>query len=109
MQPSQQVEIPERLRVVFTLSHLLQCLETSKEPIVAAQYRSVVRHLSEEFGRTKVDDAFRAVLRIFPAASEVYENLNYAQAGLCRLPLEMSLTTEAQAREAIGIARQTAV
>ena len=38
----------------------------------------------------------------FPAAAEVYENLQYAHAGLCRAPLEMSLQSELAARELLA-------
>ena len=42
-----------------------------------------------------------ALLNTFPAAAELYENQQYAQAGLCRQPLELSLNTEQQARKEI--------
>ena len=38
----------------------------------------------------------------FPAAAEVYENLQYGHAGLVRAPLEMSLSSELAARELLG-------
>ena len=41
------------------------------------------------------------VLDAHPAASQVYENLHYGHAGLCRSPLEWALGAELRAREAI--------
>ena len=38
----------------------------------------------------------------FPTVSELYENLNYAHAGLCRSPLETGLAAEVAARAAIS-------
>lgn len=101
MQAAKYIRIPERLRVVAGLAQLLERLGTNAPDIGAAQYQSIVRHLSDELGRTETDDALNAVLALFPATAEVYENLHYAQAGLCRTPLELSFDTELQARAAI--------
>jgi hypothetical protein len=95
------IRLPERLRVVVTLAQLLERLEGSLRPEAADQYRSVVRHLGEELERLDADEALDVVLRSFPAAAEVYENLHYHQAGLCRSALEPSLNAEVQARVAI--------
>jgi hypothetical protein len=48
-----------------------------------------------------MDDDLQAVLNTFPAAAELYENLNYQHAGLCRSPLDRSLAAEVKARELI--------
>jgi hypothetical protein len=42
----------------------------------------------------------------FPAAAEVYENLQYAHAGLCRVPLEVSLTSELATRSLLDRVRK---
>jgi hypothetical protein len=102
MQAQKPIQIPERLRVVVTLSQLLQRLETSAEPVAAIQFQAVVQHLAEELGRTPSDDTLDAVLRAFPSTAELYENLHYEQAGLCRSALELSLNTEMQARAVIA-------
>lgn len=101
MQTAHTIQIPERLRVFVTLAQLLERLEVGVRASGADQYRSVVRHLVEEIGRLEGDPALDAVLGMFPAASELYENLRYEQAGLCRAPLEASLNSELQARAAI--------
>ncbi|HJV63550.1 MAG TPA: hypothetical protein VJ743_21550 [Albitalea sp.] len=93
--------LPDRLKVVLTLAHVLQRLERGAGPVGADQYRSVAVRLSEELGRQPADAALQAILDAHPAAAEVYENLNYRHAGLCRAPLERALTAELRAREAI--------
>ena len=101
--------IPEHFRVVITLAHMLQQLEGSTVPVGADQYRSVVRHLSDELTKLPVDDDLQAVLAAYPAATELYENLNYEYAGLCRSPLDASLSAELKAKEAIDRARRGGV
>lgn len=94
--------IPDHLTVVLTLAHVLQRLEGSREPVGAEQYRSVVAHLSDELEQIPPSADFQALLEAYPAAAELYENLNYRHAGLCRSPLELSLAAELRAREAIA-------
>jgi len=95
------IEVPERLRVMVTLARLLERLEGSSQPMSADQYRAVARHLAQELAVTPQDATLDAVLGLFPAAAEMYENLHYDQAGLCRHDLERSLNSEAAARAAL--------
>lgn len=93
IQPIQPVRIPESLRVVVTLAQLLERLERS--PGAAPdQYRSVVRHLGAELARRELDAPLDAVLKAFPATAELYENLRYEHAGLCRSPMDAALIAE---------------
>ena len=89
------------LTVTHVLAQLLERLEHSPVPVDAVQYRSVVTHLVEEFAEVSPGEGLRTLLDHHPAASEVYENLNYAVAGLCRSPLDISLAAERLAKEAI--------
>ena len=89
------------LTTVHVLAALLERLENSKVPVGAEQYRSVVLHLVDEFNEVS-DLGLGALLDAHPAAAEVYENVNYAHAGLCRSSLETSLAAELQAKTAIG-------
>ncbi len=102
MQTAHTLQIPERLRVLVTLAQLLERLEVGVRAGGADQYQSVVRHLVEELDRLEDHPALDAVLGMFPATSELYENLRYAQAGLCRTPLQRSLDSELQARAALA-------
>jgi hypothetical protein len=91
----------DHLAVVLTLAHVLQRLEGSREPVGAEQYRSVVAHLTEEMRQVPPSAEFQALLEAYPAAAELYENLNYGHAGLCRSPLELALGAELRARQLI--------
>lgn len=96
------------LTVAHTLAALLERLENSRVAVGADQYRSVVMHLVDELAAVPAGDALRTLLDAHPAAGQVYENLNYEHAGLCRSPLEFSLAAEFQARQAIERARRQA-
>ncbi|HEX6706998.1 MAG TPA: hypothetical protein VF169_19730 [Albitalea sp.] len=93
--------IPQHLTVVLTLAHVLEQLERSGT-VGAEQYRLVARRLADELAAVPVDAVLQAVLDAHPAAAEVYENLNYRHAGLCRSPLERALSAELKAKEAIA-------
>ena len=89
------------LTVTHVLAELLERLEHSAEPVGPEQYLSVVNHLVEAFGDVGYGVELGALLDTHPAAAELYENINYQYAGLCRSPLETSLSAERQARQVI--------
>ncbi len=89
------------LTVTHVLAQLLERLEHSQVPVDPVQYRSIVTHLVNEFGDVSPGEGLRTLLDNHPAAAQVYENLNYAVAGLCRSPLDISLAAERLAKEAI--------
>jgi hypothetical protein len=105
MNATQPQVIPDHLKVVLTLAHVLQRLELSSERVGADQYRSVVSHLSGELETLPVNAELQAVLAAYPAAAELYENLNYRHAGLCRSPLDSALSAELKARQVIERAK----
>jgi hypothetical protein len=96
------IAIPPALTLVATLAQLLQRLESSPTPPSALQYRTVVERLSQALDEAPRGEALDALLHAMPAAAELYENLNYEHAGLCRSPLEASLNAELAARRLIG-------
>jgi hypothetical protein len=96
------------LAVAHVLAQLLEKLENSAVPVGAEQYRSVVMHLVEEFRDVDSGAELGNLLDSYPAAAQVYENLNYQHAGLCRSALDASLASERAARKAIDRARQPA-
>ena len=106
MKTSHSTQSPARLAVAVLLSQLLERLDRSTEPVGAEQYLSVVRHLKEEFDELGTENTLSALLDAYPSAAELYENLNYQHAGLCRSPLERSLDAELLAREVIERARR---
>lgn len=95
---------PARYAVAVMLAQLLEKLDRSTVPVGAEQYRSVVRHLSAEFEALQSDNGLSRLLDAFPSAAELYENLNYRHAGLCRSPLDSALDAEVRARKAIALA-----
>jgi hypothetical protein len=87
------------------LARMLERLDRSVEPVDPQQYRGVVDHLAEVLRSVPHDAALEAVLQASPATAELYENLHYQHAGLCRSPLDLSLGAELAARSAIESAR----
>jgi len=89
------------LTVTRVLAQLLDRLENSTKPVGAAQYRSVVNHLVNELHVIPHGAELGALLDAHPAAAELYENLYYDVAGLCRSSLDASLAAERLARDSI--------
>lgn len=92
-------------RNLVMLARMLERLDRSTVAVDPQQYRAVVDHLGEMLLAAPHDAALEAVLQASPATAELYENLQYAHAGLCRSPLEPALQAELAARDAIAAAR----
>jgi hypothetical protein len=88
------------------LARVLERLERSTEAVDPDQYRSVVNHLASELAVAPRDAALQAVLQACPFAAEIYENIHYQYAGLCRSSAESGVAAERSARAAIERARQ---
>jgi len=95
------------LDVVHALARLLQRMEANPATMDAHQYRTVVEQLKKAFEKVEPGPGLQLVLEDAPAASEVYENLRYAHAGLVRSPLEKALNAELEARRIIDQAAAT--
>ena len=95
-------------RNLVTLSRMLERLDCSTVAVDAQQYLGVVDHLSEILRNVPHDAGLDALLEASPATAELYENLHYEHAGLCRSPLEAGLNAELAARAAIDAARKAA-
>ncbi len=91
-----------RSSVSKTSLDVTERLEHSPVPVGADQYRSVVVHLVNEFGDVAPGDALGRLLDSYPAAAQVYENLQYAHAGLCRSGLDAAMAAELRAKEVIA-------
>ena len=92
--------------MLLTLAQLLERHEQNLVPTAAEQYRSVVEHLSKELGQVEPGEDLHVLLDSFPATAQLYENLHYAHAGLCRSPLDASLDAELLARSVIERAQR---
>ena len=91
-------------RTAGVLAQLLERLDASRIPVDAHQYRTVVMGLAQMLADDSVD--WQPLLAESPAAAAVYENLHYAEAGLCRSDLDAAMRAEVAARGAIEAARR---
>ena len=98
--------LPSRLRNLASLAGLLERLEQRPLEVSAAQYRAVAAQLSSLLETTPQDDTLDALLDRVPALAELYENLQYRHAGLCRHELEPTLAAEQAATAAIQRAQR---
>lgn len=96
------------LTATRVLAALLERLDQSTAAVDAQQYQSVVQRLSDALREPDSSPGLGVVLDQFPAAAELYENLHYQHAGLCRMPLDSALSAEQLAREWIKRAQQSA-
>ena len=90
-------------RTAAVLAQLLERLDASRTSVDAHQYRTVVARLSDMLADPDVD--WQPLLEQSPAAARLYENLHYAEAGLCRSPLEAATRAEVAARALIDTVR----
>jgi hypothetical protein len=93
-------------RNLVVLARMLDRLERSPEPVDPEQFRTVVARVTAELETSPRDAGLDAVLDTFPVVAELYENLNYGHAGLCRSALDAALAAELAARAAIEAARR---
>lgn len=100
--------LPSRLHSLAAMSELLQRLELQPGSASPEQYRGVARQVSALLAQAEPDAHLQALLAAAPATSELYENMRYELAGLCRSPLERALRAEQAAVTAINRARRTA-
>lgn len=91
-------------RIAVVVAQLLERLDASREPVDAHQYQVVVERLEALLGEPGID--WQPLLQDCRAAATVYENLHYADAGLCRSPLDLAADAELAARDAIEAARR---
>ncbi|MCK9515999.1 MAG: hypothetical protein WCZ18_02340 [Ottowia sp.] len=91
-------------RAAVVVAQLLERLDASRQPVDAHQYRTVALRLAEFMQDPDID--WEPLLEHSPAAAMVYENLHYANAGLCRSPLTLSAEAELAARDIMDAARR---
>ncbi|MFM9915299.1 MAG: hypothetical protein ACKVOX_05785 [Rhizobacter sp.] len=89
------------VHTAFSLAHLLQHIECSGGPVNAEQYLKVVSRLKDALAGSLPDVALAAVLRTYPAAAEIHENLTYETAGLSRASLESNVSSEVLAAQVL--------
>ena len=105
--PSPDLEsLRTSVHTAFSLAHLLERIERSGGAVDAQSYRNVVARLQEALSRPLPDAALAAVLRSYPSAAEVFENMNYAHAGLPCASLECKVASEVLAAQVLRRASQ---
>lgn len=95
------------ITVTRVLASLLERMERSNEPRDAGQYREVVRRLADALATVKSGETLGALLDAHPGASQIYENINYQYAGLCRSALDPALAAENEVRQLIDRIKRT--
>ena len=102
MNTSTPLQIPAALWPLMAMGTLLERLERLPRGAAPAQYRDVVLKVQGLLGEAEPGAALDAVLTALPAVAELYENLHYAHAGLCRSPLEAALDAELAAKASLA-------
>jgi hypothetical protein len=97
-----RLAVPAELLSLVRLAQLLQALEGQGHAADPHQYQLLVQKLAAELREQQGHEMLAGLLDHFPAAAEVYENLQYGHAGLVRAPLETSLASELAARDLLG-------
>ena len=95
------LRVPLQLQTLAAMASLLQRLDATPRSASAQQYRDVALQVRRLLGEAEPGALLDSLLAAYPASAEVYENLNYAHAGLCRSPLESGLNAELAARESL--------
>jgi hypothetical protein len=92
-------------RNLLALAQMLRKVERSRVAVDPDQYRALVAQINQELLQHPQDAAFEALLAGVPELAELWENLQYERAGLCRSPLDAAIGAEQAARAAIARAR----
>ena len=83
------------------LAGVFERVERSGTAVDAQQYLVLVDRLKASLAADLPTQGLDAVLAAHPAAAELYENLHYAHAGLCRSPLESAVAAETATRDVL--------
>ncbi len=94
-----------QLSIIETLAYALERVERGFSSVSPLQYLRLTARLSEALHTVGPGVSLQAVLESFPATVELYENVNYERAGLCRSPLQASSDAEVMARTILARAR----
>jgi hypothetical protein len=103
-QPSPQAG-SARLSIIETLAYALERVERGFSSVSPQQYQQLTTRLADALRTEAAGVSLQALLDAFPAAAELYENVNYELAGLCQSPLQASSDAEVMARTIVARAR----
>ena len=106
MESNTRPTLPHALRDLAAMAALLERLELNPHGSASAsQYRDVALRVRSLLAEAPPGPMFDMLLSAAPATASLYENLQYAHAGLVRTPLEAALEAERAAAAAIAKAR----
>ncbi|MGH6647015.1 hypothetical protein [Aquabacterium sp.] len=94
-----------QLSIIETLAYALERVERGFSSVSPRQYQQLTARLSQALRTVGPGVALQPLLDSFPAMAELYENVNYERAGLCRSPLQASSDAEVMARTIVARAR----
>lgn len=107
MESNTRRTLPAALRDLAAMASLLERLELNPHGSASAdQYRGVALRVRGLLADAPPGPMLDMLLAAAPATAALYENLQYAHAGLVRAPLEAALNAELAAAAAIAKARQ---
>ncbi len=98
--------LPARLHALAAMAGLLERLERAPTSASPEQYRGVAQQVMRLLAEAEPDEHLHLLLNAAPQSAELYENLRYEIAGLCRAPLDTALNAELAATAAIAAARK---
>ncbi|MCU0968666.1 MAG: hypothetical protein MUF03_07535 [Rubrivivax sp.] len=96
------ITVPARLHEVAALALMLEMAERGAAHLDAGPYRVLASRLADALSTQPMDEPLDQLLGAFPAAAEVYENLQYAHGGLVRSRLDHAVAAEHGARSLIA-------
>lgn len=94
-----------QLSIIETLAYALERVERGFSSISPRQYQQLTARLSDSLRTVGPGVSLQTLLDAFPSTAELYENVNYDRAGLCRSPLQASSDAEVMARAIVARAR----
>ena len=90
--------VAPELKPLAAMGLLLERLDRLPRSATPTQYRDVVMKIQGMLEDAAPGSALEGVLHAFPAMAELYENLHYAHAGLCRSQQDAAVEAELAAR-----------
>ena len=103
-----QIRIPARLHALAATAMLLERLEQLPRSASAEQYRAVVQQLNTLLDEADNEPTLGSLLDGLSGLAELHENRHYAEAGLCRSPLDTAVQAEQLARDLLDRLRNKA-
>jgi hypothetical protein len=96
-----RLRVTASLQPLVAMAVMLERLEQLPRGATAEQYREVACRVQALLEAVEPSAELDRVLALLPATAELYENLHYATAGLCRSDLDAAARSEFATRNAL--------